>query len=830
MSQIIIVAKKEWAPPKESEIGEELLNDHRIHIGLIMSQVVVDPETGQPVPNPTMTERRRALSDQEAKTKIAPLAAGQGADAESVMSGNNVEYWDYVSVYDPEYYKAVKEKADAEIPRILKWVEKEIPPGSVPPKPEEGGGGAPPGPGAPPPPPPPGPAASSKRMTKHAMYLVRRDGKSYRLKGTLGNEIVLGKFKYPATDGSMRRIMLSDRGDIAVPRSSASVKAIRLMEPLEKIISGQIAHSLRGRVNDPEDVANAVVARAKARGKFDALPVAYATMGPTRAMALLRNAEDAPEDIKRVIGLIARAMSPYVNALKDGLTSDGIGFSELSSLDRNGHDVAPAVRRNPSLLHQNQIGESSDVKSLVMTMMGEPSLGPMASDRLRTLISRHPQLLEEEGFSEDDLRAMGSSEDGAGVSRLARLHGADDAEVMEAYYGNPEDADLLVNLIAAQGRDSIIKAIPELCFRESGMNIPYFARIDPSDVNGRAAVMRACGMRDEGHRFPDDLLDRKAMSAMLSGGDSDMASGLLSGSSPALSRFALSWLAENGGDVSEAMSSLSPMDGDESALASLALSSGGNDIMRMAKERLGASPMGMSLVGGRKSVIPYLKSNRMDWSGTAVPRASEIFSAPENAISLANNLLSIEDKDGLLVLLRKCADNAHSKKKNKAFREMTNVVWKALQGLGAEDEAASILRSVGLSFDGDRLKGTSVPDEPTPDDVRASIRNGDDVGAAIMLDMVAAGDPETASAILRTLPAPGNPDVFVALLLPEILENTELPEWASAKLVTSEFLPNGMVLSGTPSSYSVEGEDAPCFACQSSERVVLAIKVAGKRP
>jgi hypothetical protein len=752
------------------------------------------------------------------------------------MSCSDGYGWDYISEHDPNFYKAVKIKANAEMPRIKKRISEEIP--FPAPKGEEGEGGAPPGPGAPPPPPPPPPgpeASSSGKMTKEAMYLVRRDGKSYRLKGTLGSDIVLGKFKYPATDGSMRRIMLKEDGDVIVPRGSAAVKAIRLMEPLEKILSEQVSHSIREKVDNPSDVANAVVSRGRARGKFDALPVAYATMGPTRAMALMRNAEPESEDIKGIMGLIARIMSPYVSALKDGLSKDGIEFSELSSLNRANHDVAPAVKSNPSLLHPKQIGDSSDVKSLVMTMMSEPMLGGMASDRLKHLISRHPHLLDDEGFSEEDLTAMESSDDGAGVSRMARLRDADDAEVMEAYYGNPEDADLLANMIASQGRDSIIKSIPELCLNGESLNIPYFAKIDPSDEHGRRVVMQACKMRDNGHKFPDDLLDRKAMASLLAGGDSVMASDMLAGSSPALRRFALSWLSENGSDMDEVMSTLSspfsPMDGDESALAALALSSGGSkDMMRKAKDSLGATPRGMSLVGGKKSVIPYLKSNRMDWSGKSVPRASEIFSAPENAISLANNLLSIEDKDGLLVLLRKCAENAHNKRKSKAFKEMTNVVWGALKELGAEEEATGILRSIGLSFDGDKIKGTSVPDSPTPADIRAAVKNGDDIGAAIMLDRVAVDEPNMASAILRSLPPPGNPDVFVALLLPEVLENTELPEWASAKLVTSEFMPNGMVLSGTPSSYSIEGEDAPCFACQSSERMAVAIKVAGKRP
>ena len=45
----------------------------------------------------------------------------------------------------------------------------------------------------------------------------------------------------------------------------------------------------------------------------------------------------------------------------------------------------------------------------------------------------------------------------------------------------------------------------------------------------------------------------------------------------------------------------------------------------------------------------------------------------------------------------------------------------------------------------------------------------------------------------------------------------------------AELLPGGVIITGRPSCYQIEGEDAPCFACRSSEREAWATRLAGRK-
>jgi hypothetical protein len=522
-------------------------------------------------------------------------------------------------------------------------------------------------------------------------------------------------------------------------------------------------------------------------------------------------------------------MAPYLDNLRTGLGADKVRFEETRMGDE-AYDVAPAVKSSPSLLQEGEIEDSSDMRSLFLTVLGgEPMDASAATGRMKSLICTRPWLLEDGMFGEEALAQLDSSPPGDEVSRMIRLHGADDADLMESYYeesdrGGP-DLDLLTNLIALQKRDSITGAIPGLCLREGGeLNSSYFARLDPSDEQSRDVIRQVCEAREGGMECPGGIVDSMAMRSLLAGGDAGLAEAMMGWSSPSLRRFGLSWLAEHG-DVGSHFDSVEGGDDDESAIAALALGRGGPDAWRQAKD-LGCSPGRISGVAGRGAAFPYLRANRMDWRGDPVPRPSEIFSVSETAVPLAKNLADLEDKEGLLILLRRCADVSHNKRKGKGFQEIARIVWDALRSMGVGGEAEAMLRRMGLSFRKGRIRGADVPDAPSGEDIADAIGDGDDVGAAIMLDRIGAADPGEAGRVLRSLPEPRDTDSFLSLLLPDVIGDEEsLPDWARRK-VAARLLPNGMIVRGTSSSFRLE--DMPPFSCDEDDLAKFAIEMEGK--
>lgn len=805
--------------PKDKDVPKRYKNEHRLHWARM------NPDA----PGQETSEKREQVAQQDAM-QLAIKARQQGKhDVGQVMEG--VEYWEYVFDYDNTYYDAVKNLANRFISEgTVDQVMEQVP--FVPPQQQGGGAG---GMGF----------ASRARQTKKAMYLLRRDGRRYRLRGTLGDSILRGKLAYPDQEGNFRRMRAISKDNIVVPRGSMSAKAVKSLEMIKKLIVREIAHILRGKVDDPQGAAAATMDRARRRCKMDALPVTVALNGPARALAAMRRVEGAeiPPETTDAIRAMGRLMAPYIEDLKLGLKKDDIRFVDMEADLKPTYDVAPAVKRSPSVLKEEDIDVSSDVKSLVMTLATSDDLAPLAARRLKRLICRHPDLLEREGFSEADLGALEKTESGNGVVMMERLRRADDADFLEAYYDydqrDEETARLLVDLAAAQRRSSVIGAIPGLCARglsgsEPWVSLPYFCHLNPADTNARHVIIDVCRAREGGMlSLPGDILDRKVMGAWLNGTSADEMEEFLESckKSRILTCFAICWLAENAGDrLSEkALGALPRGDSDENAMACLATLGLGQAFMRAAR-RLGVTPRGMATIAGKKAIIPYLKNNRIDWDDKPVPRASEIFSAPEDAVPLARNLASIEDKDGLMVLLRKCAEGTRGRN-GKKQKQLAQFVWDALKELGAEEEAAVLLKSMGLIFSKGQIRGVpSVPSKPSGERVRDALEMGDEVGAAIMLDRIASEDEDKARDILSSLPAPEDPGRFVALLLPGILEGDGVPLWVHSIVASAELLPGGIVISGRPSCYRIEGEKAPCFACAAPERAAWATVLAGRRP
>ena len=138
-----------------------------------------------------------------------------------------------------------------------------------------------------------------------------------------------------------------------------------------------------------------------------------------------------------------------------------------------------------------------------------------------------------------------------------------------------------------------------------------------------------------------------------------------------------------------------------------------------------------------------------------------------------------------------------------------------------------MLRRMGLSFRKGRIRGADVPETPSGDDIADAIGDGDDVGAAIMLDRIGAVDPGEAGRVLRLLPEPRDVDSFIALLLPDVIgDAASLPDWARGRKIAACLLPNGMIVRGTPSAFRLEG--GPPFSCDEADLAKFAMGMEGK--
>jgi len=793
--QIVAVAKKKWVPPHEKDVPTEFKGEHRLHL----------------------MRRKSTPSAQLAQDdamELAFLGYTQSLnDVEEVMG--KVSYWQYVKLYDVEYYKLVRGLADKFIKdgtAKKKLSELKF----VPPPQQPGGGGG----GAPPP-----MASSSNKMEKEAIYLWRHEKRPYRLLGTMGNQILSGHLRYFDPEGNPKRMRLKTKKNVEVKPSSPSAKALMLMEHLPSILKDQMTHALKEKVDDPADSAEAILAHANKTGRFDFLPLLLKAIGPSKTMMALRERSELPKETLDLRMTIGRMLAPYVDKLKEGLKADGLEYEE---------DVAPAMN-NPSLgewydsprvLSGEEVGTCSDINSLLMTISaGEDKA--LAARKAVSVLGQYPQLCE--AFTDKDWDALSAVPEGKGVADFARLYSSDDADVLQFLTNNRSDPDMVnavVNLVATQGRDVVLGAAPEICLIPEGdklsVNITFFSRLNEGDQSVRNFLGKLLQLRREQKLVcPDDLLDRKVMRAISAHGDKALLESACS-DHPDLRCFALACASESG-DM-ETVQKILQRKGFGKAkpeMRALALSALGEDVLPTAGGAMSLLPEALASMLGRKKALQYMKAARTDWAGDKIPEANSIFSLPEGSTTLARNLADIEDKEALLVLLRLAAEERFS---GKEAAELAQIAWESLEKMDARGEASGLLSRLGLSFsDGKISEAEELSSDPQPEDVMDAIEKGDEIGAAILLDRMLSIDRTKAKVTLVNLPRPSNPANFMRLL-PSELRAVAPEEWGREETHLSS---DGVFAVGRPTSMTVFGSSV-AFACKSTHIASKAMALSAK--
>jgi hypothetical protein len=790
--RIVALAKKKWVPPNEKNVSLDLKAEHRLHI----------------------MRRTKTPSAQLSKSdamELAFLALERSInDVSEIMK--KVPYWQYVEKYDKEYNDLVTEVAekflrDGTAKAKLNQLK------FTPPKQQDGGGG---GGGM-----PPGLGASNDKMTKESIYLWRQEKRPYRLLGTIGNQILSGHFD---TDGNPRRMRLRYKKNVEVKPSSPSAKALLLMEHLPNIMREQLAHSLKNKVDDPLDAADAILGYATKNGRFDFLPFMLKSIGPTKTMVSLRDKSQLPKETLELRQTVGRMLSPYLETLKKSLKEDGLEFDE---------DVAPTLNNPsfgewydaPKVLSDSEIDSCYDINSLLMTISaGEHK--DLAARQAISVIGQYPQSTV--GLKEADWEALAAIPQGKIVSDFARLSSADDADVLAFLSDHRNDAKLIeavANLIAAQGRDMILGAAPEMCMIQDedkySVCVPYFSKLNEQDQSVRSLLAKMLQLRRSGKLVcPDDMLDRKVMKSIIDHNDKELLDAA-SSDCPDLRCFALAFAAESGDtDSAKRIIEKKKLNKASPEMRALAISALGEDLLPLVGNKMGLIPEEMSSLLGRKKALALMKATRTDWAGDPIPEAASIFSLPEGSTTLAKNLADIEDKEGLLVLLRLAAEDSFS---GKEAAEFAQVVWDALDKMQARNEASGLLSRLGLTFsDGKISEAEELSSDPQPEDVFVAMERGDEIGAAILLDRMLSTDRFRAKATLEVLQKPSDVTKFMRLL-PSELRAMVPSDWNVPETHIGE---DGVYAVGRPTSMRTFGT-SEAFACRSDHiRARAALMVA----
>ena len=793
--QIVALAKKKWVPPLEKSVSQELKAEHRLHVM-------------------RRTKTPSAELAQNDAMELSFLALTRSLhDVSEIM--DKVAYWQYVLQYDHVYHDMVTRLAnkflnDGTAKKKLNEL-KFIPP----PQQAGGAGGAP----------PPAMGSSSDKMTKDSIYLWRQEKRPYRLLGTIGNQILSGGLGYFDSEGSPRRMRLRSKDNVEVKPSSPSAKALLLMEHLPNILREQLAHSLKDKVEDPSDAAEAVLGHATKKGRFDFLPVILKLMGPTKSMISLRDKDNPPKETLELRQMVGRMLAPYIETLKKSLSTDGLEYDE---------DVAPTLNNPsfgdwydaPKVLSGEEINSCCDINSLLMTISAGEDKQNAATQAI-VVLSQYPQASV--GLSDKDWEALSAIPEGKMVADFARLSSADDADVLSflsEHRNDPKLLEAVAGLVATQGRDVILGAVPEMCLVPEGeqfsVNIPFFSKLSEGDQSVRVFLGKLLKLRRSGKLIcPDDMLDRKVMKSISDHNDKGLLD-VAASDCPDLRCFALAFASESG-DVETTRKMLEGKKFDKASpeMRAIALSSIGDDLLSMAGEKMRLVPEEMASLLGRKKALKLMKATRMDWAGEPIPEANSIFSLPEGSTSLARNLADIEDKDSLLLLLRLAAEERFS---GKEAAEFAQVAWDALEKMDARNEASGLLSRLGLTFsDGKMTEAEELASDPQPEDVLGALERGDDMGAAILLDRMLSTDRFKAKATLRAIPKPNDPTKFMRLL-PSELRALVQDEWGRAETHVGD---DGVFAVGRPTSMRVFGT-SKAFACKSSEIFARAALIVAK--
>jgi hypothetical protein len=648
---------------------------------------------------------------------IGKLVAQTGKSANDIMSGD--KYWEYVWRFDEKYAKAVIRYAEGKVaPRARMEAQnptekaRYVPP-VAPPK-QQGGQGGPPGPG--------GAMGATRspaiKVADQSLYLTRSENRQYRLMGTLVGRLLEGKLQFIGEDGSTR-VLRADRDALVSRIGSAAKEAFRLMEDMPSSVTRAMASFLDGKVENAGEMARIMSARYWASGKFDVLPMVVALEGPVKGMMLLekvQGAESADADALRAE--VGKVMYHFVRRLKSALAVEGVAVSESIVGER-----AREEDDEPRVLSAEEVAESLDARSLIMTTAcpaAPACLRANAADRLVMVMCMFPESYEPHKLSDQEADEI--SRGGPELERLgnfAKLYGADDAGVMEAYFGMRGDDRLLMShLVSSQDRRMIMDSVPEMCLQRTAdgdiLNDAFLDKIDVGSDHARSFVRGLMSRLSDGGEVKalEKVLLRKMMQAMDDSPDDEMISMALRSAQGflfPLRALALCKLAEagRGGDIQAALRSgkVGPATGAALScpVAAIACVAMGADLMREAWDSgIRPRPADVMTYGGRGAAIKYMEANRIGWDGEQVPQASEIVSAPDDPLPLAKSLVAIGDVQSLVILLRACAKRAKRGEGRAMFYPMSFIA-DALRAKGSGKDADALLAGMKVEINDDRM-------------------------------------------------------------------------------------------------------------------------------
>lgn len=749
-------------------------------------------------------------------------------DPSSVMS--QVDKWKYIREFHPKYYQSVVMQIKRYLENGGAELKKQIPPIPTKQQPQGGTGGAGGGMGADM---GMGVAFNKHKMKKEAqMYLYRTDSMPHRLLGTIAADIISGKLQYLDENGNPHAIRTDSKGNVRLKRSSQSIQEAKRINDLmpDKIKEIILAFLKEKHIDHAEKVARASYLRIRNKKNYDLIPVSLALSSSVHVLKMKAINLREPEDVVELRLRIGKACFPMISRLKNALLIDGITFQEIKSYlpsccanshpntnDKHDRVIDKQINHEMHLLGEDS-STSTDIKSLFLTLTHKDSkFKQEAAYRICDLISRYPELVASHEFSESDIISIKNSapQYAEKVINTLSLINADEADIMKAYFdGDDFDKYIASNFVVSLKKDSVFFAMPEMCLLHGSINIDLFDKLNPKDPTTTKIILKS---RAYNLDVPQKMFERKIAEVLCERKDEDLINIGLS-ESASLASFCLGLLADGDTLKETDFKKYYPNSGknENVALAAIAIMDRSPDLLKKFNSMFNVVPSSIELVSCKEHATKYMKINRITWDGKAVPNASEMFSLPENPMSLAVSLVNIEDVPAMTALLYSCCKK-FSEGDDEVKQTMIFLV-RELKRQGHEENAYTVVSNfkIELGPEDDILKDEAA----TPDRVMFYIQSGNTVAAAHLLNQLFSKDEEAARMTLENVPKPKDPETFLELLPVELVTSVELSDWVRNLRTKSFILPNGLVVTGSNGIYQCLDKG---FSCSKKDMIYTAM-------
>lgn len=769
-----------------------------------------------------------------------------------------VQYWQYLVKYHPKYMEQVLEKAK-EISEQLAFNIQNHPEKFPMPSGAPAPGGTP-------------VAATDKRTVQAALppaggtvYLRRESKDLFWLMNTFGCKLISSNPQpFIGDDGSCRFLGISSN-EVRVSRHSHSVNEIFRMETEMKPrlieMAATMAEEKGIASDDPIRFATALIEYVTTSKKnYLMLPVISRKAGPGIAFQYL-NEENPflrePDECSEIRSAIGKEMTKYVASFAAALAMDGIvpsesqGFMPVwtavgkkqATVDKEAviedltAQIDTEVSKGPRILKKEEVGASVDMQSLVLTLMSQERTGDEARQieflmcNLWPAYSRRP--LEYEEAKAD-----------FSLAQMYTAATSDDAGFLEIYNNStPSKRVKLAKLAYQQGRKDVIathSSMAAISIRiadndyDVAINEDIFSQLDPADPEAMKTIKKTLIDKKKFGKKLGDMILAKGQHALLSSkGYERRTIASLMGENP----YAIAALAEDEEEMPKAISNRitkndfdNQDEGLELFMAAMAKGSKNKEELTNMVRR-GFPVQKIWLYAGEKTMNDFSRLTRIGSDGKDIPEASEIYSAPEEVMPLAKNLISIGDFSGLFSLFSLTL-KAFSGDKFETMPEwMTydiSFMYQVLAKNGLGQEALSEINQAGIGIDkAGYIKRLSNPleiasKEVTDGDVFDAVNVGNYQLAAKFLSMMYQSSPAESFKVLAQMGPPQNPKFFLGFLPREMVAQPQLlPTWARPKSdIEASVLPDGSVLVkdgylygiGTGPKFVSNRQDAPIVA------------------